>query len=117
MARMARIKTFPSVESVKSVAQILSRKQEVDREWHTASPHDRVEQAARSAGQLYVVLDTRLCWSAARRPEMDMTDCSSVADPLPSVPIDLPPGQWSGRTGEAGRARSFLKIEGGVGGA
>jgi hypothetical protein len=29
---MARIKTFPSVKSVKSVVKILSRKEEVDRE-------------------------------------------------------------------------------------
>jgi hypothetical protein len=73
-------KDFSIHEILKSVAQILSRKQEVDRDWFTPYCVAWVAQAT-------------------RRPELRMTVCCSAARLLVTPALDLPPGQWPGGTG------------------
>jgi hypothetical protein len=57
--------------------------------FHTWQPFGWVEQA------------TRLCRSATRRPEANVTLCSHDATLWPRVAFGLPPGQWPGGTGES----------------
>jgi hypothetical protein len=76
-----------SVPSVKSVVQILSSKEEVVREWYTPSPHDWVEQAAHSAGQLYVVLDTHHC-------HRSRSTCRRASGPAERAGRPVPPKRF-----------------------